>query len=135
MPDKPSKLPINFVSLTVPANFNLLCEGQKGHNTGQKGHNTGQEGLLRDKRDKTRSFRRKAPKTPHFGFVLLEFISLLRGFQSYCSLHPDFLIYFALTLGSYYNFSVFISNLSCIIFCIRYLLSLIKVSFRKRVVR
>ena len=34
---------------TVPANFNLLCEGQKGHNTGQKGHNTGQKGLLRVK--------------------------------------------------------------------------------------
>ena len=23
---------------TVSANFNLLCEGQKGHNTGRKGH-------------------------------------------------------------------------------------------------
>ena len=30
---------------TVPANFNLLCEGQKGH-TGEKGHNTGQKGLF-----------------------------------------------------------------------------------------
>ena len=47
---------------TVPANFNLLCEGQKGHNTGQKGHNTGQKGLLRAKRDKTRPIRTKGQK-------------------------------------------------------------------------
>ena len=32
---------------TVPENFNLLCDGEKGHNAGQKGHNTGQKGILR----------------------------------------------------------------------------------------
>ena len=47
---------------TVPAKFNLLCEGQKGHNTGQKGH-------FRDKRDKTRSFRTKRQKGHLFGSV------------------------------------------------------------------
>ena len=44
------------------------------------------------------------------------YLSLLRGFQSYCSLHPDFLIYFVLTLGSYFNFGVFISNLRVLFF-------------------
>ena len=54
-----NKFEISAKNKTVPANFNLLCEGQKGHNTGQKGHNTGQKGLLRVKRDKTRPFRTK----------------------------------------------------------------------------
>ena len=36
-----SHVNISAKNKTVPANFNLLCEGQKGHNTGQKGHNTG----------------------------------------------------------------------------------------------
>ena len=40
---------------TVSANFNILCEEQKGHNTGLKGH-------FRDKRDKTRSFWTKGQK-------------------------------------------------------------------------
>ena len=44
---------------TISVNFNLLFEGQGGHNTGQKGHNTGRKGHCRDKRDKTRSFRTK----------------------------------------------------------------------------
>ena len=54
---------------TVPANFDLLCEGQKGHNIGQKGHNTGQKGLLRVKRDKTRPFRTKGQKRHLFSSV------------------------------------------------------------------
>ena len=41
----------------------------KGHNTGQKGHYTGQKGLLRDKRDKTSSFRTKGQKGHLFGPV------------------------------------------------------------------
>ena len=53
----------------VTANFNLLCERQKGHNTGEKGHNTEQKGHFKDKRDKTRSFRTKGLKGHLFGSV------------------------------------------------------------------
>ena len=62
MPLKPSQLSINVVSETVPVNFNLLCEGQKGHNTGQKG-------LLRDKSDKMRPFRTKGQRVHLFDSV------------------------------------------------------------------
>ena len=55
---------------TVPANFKLLCEGQKGQNTWQKGHNTGQKGHFRDKRDKTRSFKTKGQKGHLFGSLI-----------------------------------------------------------------
>ena len=54
---------------TIPANFNLFCEGQKGHNTGQKGHNTGQKEHFKDKKDKTRSSRTNGLKGLLFGSV------------------------------------------------------------------
>ena len=45
---------------TVPANFNFLCEGQKGHNIGRKGH-------FKDKRDKTQCFGRRVQKKRRLG--------------------------------------------------------------------
>ena len=61
---------------TVRVNFNLLCEGQKGHNTGRKGH-------CRDKRDKTRSFGTKEQKERLFGsvFFLERAWNLARGYR------------------------------------------------------
>ena len=64
MPEKPSKLSINFVSQTVSANFNLSCEGQRGHNTGRKGH-------FRDERDKTKSLRTKGDNRNNWGLLFL----------------------------------------------------------------
>ena len=57
MPGQPSKLPINFVSKTVSANFNLLCEGKKDTTqdekdiVGTKGTKQGHWGQKGDNRD------------------------------------------------------------------------------------
>ena len=60
---------------TVPANFNLLCEGQKGHNTGQKG-------LLRVKRDKTSPFRTKGQKGHLFGPLFFPWALVVLGHET-----------------------------------------------------
>ena len=54
---------------TVLANFNLLCEGQKWHNTGRKGH-------FREKRDKTRSFKTKGDNRDIWGLFPFQEILL-----------------------------------------------------------
>ena len=67
--------------------FNLLCEGQKGHNTGQKG-------LLRVKRDKTRPFRTKGQRGHLFWLFLFWKISracsLARGYRASFQISMDY---------------------------------------------